>query len=313
MPRAKPHFKIFTTSRNHRKLPAYADNDLFALWARLGVEAIERFADRTGDTFVLHEAELAGVAGGCSRLKAIKLLSKLTQCSPITFTTSGKVYAIHFPNLAKKHGFKHQNSTLQAPNADADPDAVPTPPLISPPRLRRSDKPPSRKPAFEKATCFPKDGLSPEQKAALAASPTLKDISPAQFQHACQIVQDWSTGDEKGPKKRSDWVATIRNAINRGWALEGMPGVPRGTPPRQGSTGPAPRDRWSEERKRDIESGDLRPIADLSEEEIQRGLDASAKLKERLLKKRTESSQAAEADAGETLTLEKPTDEEDIH
>ena len=107
MPRAKPHFKIFTTARNHRKFPAYSDNELFAFWARLGVEAIERFADRTSDRFVLHEYELPGIACVRSRRKAIKLLSSLSQTSNVSYTVAGDVYTIHFANLAKRHGFRN--------------------------------------------------------------------------------------------------------------------------------------------------------------------------------------------------------------
>ena len=63
MPRAKPHFKVFTTVRNHIDCPFYGESALLSLWVRLGVEAIERFADRTHDRFVLHEAELLGLTG----------------------------------------------------------------------------------------------------------------------------------------------------------------------------------------------------------------------------------------------------------
>ena len=313
MPRAKPHFKIFTTARNHRKLPAYSDNALFALWARLGVEAIERFADRTGDVFILHEAELSGVAGGCSRLKSIRLLEKLTQCSPISFTVSGRSYSIHFPNLASKHGFKHQNGTLRSPNANTDPDPDKEPPVI-PPRRRRSEKK-SREPAGE-ATRFPKEGFTDEMKRELAASPSLKDLSPAQFRHALQNVADWSTGDQKGPRLRIDWVATVRNHINRGWALDGMPGVPKGTPPRKGSAGPTPENPRNKEIAKQVDSGELRRIEDIPAEELETMQKAAEQVKAEIGSSlsRARSQRPPErpaTDAGDNYLLDTPTREDD--
>jgi len=79
-------------------------------------------------------------------------------------------------------------------------------------------------------TLFPEGGLTPEQKAELAESPSMGGVTPAQFRHACLVVADWS---HAGGKTRVDWVATTRNAILRGWALEGFGnGAPPPSTPR---------------------------------------------------------------------------------
>jgi len=110
MPRSKPHFKAHTTIKAHRKMAAvYGDNDLLALWLRLGVEAIERYADRTGDSFLIHERELASLAGTKRRDSAEKLLLNLVKTSPILAQKSGETWRIRWPNFQRKQGFGQKN------------------------------------------------------------------------------------------------------------------------------------------------------------------------------------------------------------
>ena len=65
MPRNQaPHFKVRCSTRNHERTAAmYGDNDMLALWTRLGVLAIERYADRTSDHFEVHDRELTALTG----------------------------------------------------------------------------------------------------------------------------------------------------------------------------------------------------------------------------------------------------------
>ncbi len=72
-----------------------------------------------------------------------------------------------------------------------------------------------------RATDWPEAGLNLEQKLALSKSDSMKDITPSQFQHACDRVRDWAAANGK---MRVDWVATVRNAITAGWGLEGYGG-----------------------------------------------------------------------------------------
>ncbi len=298
MPRRPTHFKRFTTVANHRKMPAYADNDLFALWCRLGIAAIERFADRTGDSFVLHESELLTLTGKKRSDSARRVLHYLATSSPVSFEYCDSIYRIHFPNLAEKHGFKQQNGMGTGPYADADADADASSPPMVPLRPRRSDKPGPRKPAGERGTLFPEAGLSEEQKRQLAASPSLSDITPAQFRHACQIVADWSHANGK---RRIDWVKATRNAIARGWALEGMPGVPKFAPARSGNgAGPTPRNRHLDEEDAALEAGELKRVSEMTDAEREEAAARAAEVKRKL------PIQAAQDRAGDDLSESRP-------
>ncbi len=222
MPRVPPHFKVRTSIKNHAKMAAvYRDDKLLAAYVRLGVEAIERFADRTGDTFILDERDLMGCTATERRDSARRVLDKLVTCSPLVYHFSEGLYHVHIPNLAKKQGFRPRNGSGMEVSATTTATTTAKPP-IKPPFVSAKEK--KKTPARRPATTFPEGGLSTEQKRELAASPSLKDLTPSQFQHACQAVRDWATGNEKGPHRRVDWVATVRNAINRGWALEGYGG-----------------------------------------------------------------------------------------
>ncbi len=106
MPRVPPHFKVRTTVANHAKMAAvYRDNDLFALWTRLGVLAIERYADRTNDTFLVHDRELVHLTCRGRADVARKLLRRLADVSPMSAEPDGDTWRITIPNLAEKQGF----------------------------------------------------------------------------------------------------------------------------------------------------------------------------------------------------------------
>lgn len=110
MPRVTPHFKVHTSAMNHRKLASvWSDNRLLAIWVRLGVLGIERYADRTGDVFLVSDRELPAVTG-CGRPDVARTwLSHLADVSPISVERDGDVWRITFPNFSKKQGFKQKN------------------------------------------------------------------------------------------------------------------------------------------------------------------------------------------------------------
>lgn len=106
MARRPPHFKTMISIKNHDKMrEVYGDNRLFALWHRLGIEAVARFADRTGDTFIVHDRELPGLTGLGRADVARTSLERLADVSPISATREGDVWRITFPNFAEKQGF----------------------------------------------------------------------------------------------------------------------------------------------------------------------------------------------------------------
>lgn len=115
MSRVNPHFKVHTSIKNHRKMiEVYSDNDLLALWLRLGIESIERFAQHTDDSFLISERELMLFTGKKQVRSSVKVLLKLTQSSPIIASKSGKHWNVSFPNLQRKQGFDRKNSPRTA-------------------------------------------------------------------------------------------------------------------------------------------------------------------------------------------------------
>jgi len=128
MPRSKPHFKVRTTIANHEKMGSvWPDNDMLAMWVRLGVLAIERFADRTEDTFLVSDRELNLISGKGRADVARKSLEHLADISPISVERRGDVWRITIPNLRKKQGFKWNNSEEEDPSASPPaPTATPT-------------------------------------------------------------------------------------------------------------------------------------------------------------------------------------------
>ena len=110
MSRVNPHFKVHTSIKNHRKMiEVYSDNDLLALWLRLGIESIERFAQRTDDSFLISDRELMLFTGKKQIRSSVKVLLKLTQSSPIIASKSGRHWIVSFPNLQRKQGFEQKN------------------------------------------------------------------------------------------------------------------------------------------------------------------------------------------------------------
>lgn len=71
---------------------------------------------------------------------------------------------------------------------------------------------------------FPKQATSiPDRFSAKEAEEILRwamahELKYEQVIFAVSTVRDWA---QAGGKKKLDWVATVRNAIRRGWALEG--------------------------------------------------------------------------------------------
>ena len=79
------------------------------MWVRLGLLAIERFAAKTDDTFILREGELTAISGGRRRDKAERMLNELQSVSSISCRTVGNSFEIRFGKLAKKQGFTRDN------------------------------------------------------------------------------------------------------------------------------------------------------------------------------------------------------------
>lgn len=115
MARTRPHFKVHTTALHHPKMSAViADNELFGLWVKFGVLAIERYASKNNDEFNVSHSELLGLTNRKRIDKAILLVRKLADNSTLSVSSSGHSITIKIPNLAIKQGF-HSKKVQESP------------------------------------------------------------------------------------------------------------------------------------------------------------------------------------------------------
>jgi hypothetical protein len=115
--RIKPHFKVHHSIQNHPRTTAvYADNDLLAMWLRIGIAASERGAAHTGDVLYFSIYDLLRFAGlregepersfkasssvGRDRLQRLSSLLGWLVDPP----SRGHPGRLTFRNLAKKQG-----------------------------------------------------------------------------------------------------------------------------------------------------------------------------------------------------------------
>jgi hypothetical protein len=122
VPRVKPHFKLHTSIKNHRKTAEMVGkNDLFATYCRLGILAIERYADRTSDTFEVHDRELGWITGKHRADAARRSLRYLADISPISVEYQGDTWRIKFPKFAQKQGFQFRNGARMGDSPSPSP------------------------------------------------------------------------------------------------------------------------------------------------------------------------------------------------
>ena len=143
VPRVAPHFKIHTSIGNHRKMiDVYSDDRLLAMWVRIGVLGIERYADRTEDSFVLSNTDLVHVTGCANPGAAWGKLKALTKRSPLTVEAEGSHWRLTFPNFARKQGFQPKNGEVRGASSSSASSASTT-------KNKKSRSPPS---ASDRAT-----------------------------------------------------------------------------------------------------------------------------------------------------------------
>jgi len=125
MPRNQaPHFKVRCSMRNHRKTAGvYADNRLLAAWVRLGIYAVEVYADRTQDTFQIPDRALTALMGVGRADIARTSLGRLADVCGMSVERQGDVWAITWPNLAKKQFPRREDGTVRGGSASASASA----------------------------------------------------------------------------------------------------------------------------------------------------------------------------------------------
>ncbi len=202
MPRVPPHFKVRLTAQNHVKLrEVWPDNDRLALWIRLGVKAVERNADKTGDAFIVHESELPALAGKGRRDSAEKLLRYLVDTSPVVAKKTGTSWLVTLPNLAQKQGFKVKKGRRKAPPTTTT-TTTPTDPPQDPLLPTVSDRGPTEAP----------DRLNAGEGKAVRrwASEKFPDLGEFQIREQIEACLDHFRASGK---RKKNWVATCRNWI----------------------------------------------------------------------------------------------------
>jgi len=122
MPRKKgpAHFKVLVNLANHPKTAELAgDNDLLATWTRLGLLAVDRWAQDSDDSFLVHDRELCSITGKGRADVARRSLRRLADVSPIKAEPEGDLWRITFPNFAKRQRFRGANVPLKEPSSSS--------------------------------------------------------------------------------------------------------------------------------------------------------------------------------------------------
>ncbi|HKZ73523.1 MAG TPA: hypothetical protein VJ011_05625 [Steroidobacteraceae bacterium] len=136
MPRNQaPHFKVRFSAQNHSKLRGLWDDDaLLAMWVRAGVLAMERYADRTGDTCQLSQRDLLRIAATEPFANALRKLLRLVAATPLRIRCGCAAkalgercecagYSLTFPNLAEKQFPRRSDGTVREGSASASASA----------------------------------------------------------------------------------------------------------------------------------------------------------------------------------------------
>lgn len=212
------HFKVHCSIQNHVKtLGVFDDDALLAMYVRIGILAIERFADRHDDSFLVSARDLERLAGCRGVANARRKLGRLEANSPLTVCQEGAGYRLTIPNLRKKQGFQSEVvlKRTSSPTPTTTPTPTPTPNRKTPESVSAPPKEPP-KPKPSKTLC--PERLDPEDRESLLAWARTKDFNESEVRWAFNAVKDWS--QSKG-ERRVNWVAAVRNAMRDGWGLKG--------------------------------------------------------------------------------------------
>lgn len=193
MPRVRPHFKAHTSISYHRRMSeVFPDNDLLALWLRLGVLAIERYAAKTDNVLRVHRSELSALCGGKRRDKAEVTLRLLASKLELTLKLVGEYFEVEWRNLSKKQGFTPKNGQrIETPDTETDTDTV------SVERIEEEE-------AFTASDLLPREFV--EQ---------LRQIRPGGVLFSAEQVEHWF--ERKLPIMRARGIKNFKRAATNWW------------------------------------------------------------------------------------------------
>ena len=127
MPRSPKHFKIHASIQNHPKtIGVYDDDALLAMYARIGIMAVERFADRTGDSYLASGRDLERLAGCQGVANARRKLGRLEASTRLEVGQQGAAWRLTLPNFAKKQGFHSRNGCEKENPSSSSPTSTST-------------------------------------------------------------------------------------------------------------------------------------------------------------------------------------------
>jgi len=121
------HFKVHVSVLTHRKMTnVVSDNELFSLWVKLGLLAIETWAARHDEEFEVSDRQLVSLTNKKQPASAHRVMRRLVDLSPISaqyLDRTGSVvdqycngtWRVQFRNLVKKQGFEPRNSPRTTP------------------------------------------------------------------------------------------------------------------------------------------------------------------------------------------------------
>lgn len=182
---------------------AYSDNRLFAGWVRLGIYAVEVYADRTGDVFEIPDRRLPEIFGVGREHTARAALRQLAARSPLEAEQIGSTWRITWPNLSKKQ-FPFREG-VRSPLASASASASAT---ASTSKREES----SRSPSAPRAPSPDAVSFAGRFRAALKGrTPDAKMPSEAGFARWCAEADRMFRIDERKPEEAVELATWLFN------------------------------------------------------------------------------------------------------
>ena len=245
MPRRKgpPYFKLYTSLPNHRKTHEFAaDPLLLGVYCNIGMMAIERFAPRTGDSFLCSGLDLQRLAGCQGVANARRRLGRLEAMGGPQLSQEGAGWRLTLANLAKRQGLISEVGTENAPpqhTTHHTPHTTPKYKQRDSPEgddfSRRGqgfgftpaegqDPPPKPKAKAKAKGSLAPEALSDDQKKRLDKwnQKRKPPFTNEQLAYAWEAVGDASHKNEK--IHNLDWVRAFQGYLRNGWPLVGYTG-----------------------------------------------------------------------------------------
>ena len=130
--------------QNHEKtIDVWTDDVLLACYLRLGVMGIERYADKTDDSFLLSGKDLEKVANVGGVANSLRRLARLAAASPVEIGPEGGRWRAQIPNFAEKQFNRADHGPGRVASSSASSSTSPTKKKSSSSSVARRSTPPS--------------------------------------------------------------------------------------------------------------------------------------------------------------------------